>query len=1005
MDCSISHQKRLFRSFATLSAFLALKSSKPLEFSKIADTLNQNSSPSLTAENLAVFRGILGTQYLDIFWSTTSDVEQQAAMEDSNKRIKYSKTDESTLFKLSDATKKADAEHRLFFVLNTKDESKATAAKRKRTLQAVAPNPVQVITRLSSMFDAKLDEMAKAAESGEERPLEGVFEQLVRHNLPPKPQPRQNQLRAANDSPLPITELLTIIRDSDFYKGQMVSSATRILPAAEAQYQSIESLAIDAQIWGALKRLRNIDRLYSHQAQSIEAAIEGQDVMVSTATASGKSVIYQASILQMLIDDPTAKALLVFPTKALAQDQLGALEELVRCIPKLDGIKVSTLDGDTLGGKSGERQKIRQSASVILTNPDTLHMVMLPNSSALWRHFWAKLQIVVIDELHVYQGQFGQNVAHIFARLQRMCKWARSEYSLSPKPVQFIACSATTSNPIEHMQHITGKDDICIVDTDGSPHGPMHMVLWDNLAKSSSNGDSSNGDSTKGNGNQRLPGEFSDVARISSILLRSNIRCIIFCKYRQTCELVFHEIADYLRTSPSLRRFIPMVMSYRAGYTKQERRDIERAMFTGSTRMVIATNALELGIDVGNLDAVLMVGVPPNKTNLWQQAGRAGRRGKESLAMVFATGNILDRHIIKKPDDLFKRTFPMASLTSERSIAIAHLQCAAFELPIDTGDGDSRFITHGLHLDEDGADMAWKDHLVWDPVTQKWLSALRYKPWPAEKVPIRSIRQTDWQVIEVRNGGLVLLEEIDSMRALFTLYEGGIFLHRGKTYEIDRVDTESHIGFVRYANVSWYTEKRDFKDVIPQGAKLPAASDNPMVYGELEIRATVFGYKRYDLRSKQLVEVVEKASPIIKTLSLGIWIDVPITLASKVAQKGYDVEASIHGAQHSLLVCLAEATGCMFEDLCTECKSPLAKRTKVPRLVVYEKTAVSNGPTARAVAKSKEILQLARDRISSCQKCEDGCAACVYLASGCAEQNECINKAGALVILQGLLSN
>ncbi|KAI8320566.1 P-loop containing nucleoside triphosphate hydrolase protein, partial [Martensiomyces pterosporus] len=696
-----------------------------------------------------------------------------------------------------------------------------------------------------------------------------------------------------------IPDLVDGLQHSDFYRGQVIPAASKVLPSAAAQYEQLES-KIDSQIWDALKKVRGVRQLYSHQAQSIDMVMQGNDVVASTATASGKSVIYQVPILQMLIDDPTSKALLVFPTKALAQDQLGALQDLVFSVPKLDGLTVSVFDGDTAGGRQGQRQKIRESASVILTNPDTLHMAMLPNTAG-WRAFWARLRIVVVDELHVYNGQFGQNVAHILTRLRRVCDWAKESQSAAAAaagPLQFVACSATASNPAEHMQQLTGKTDIRVIDADGSPHGQMRMVLWDALA---------------GSTKQRQGSEFSDVARIAAALLSHGARTIVFCRYRQTCELVVREIVDYLETSPALRRLIPMVMSYRAGYTKEERRQIEQAMFSGSTRMVVATSALELGIDVGSLDAVVMVGVPPNKTNLWQQAGRAGRRGKESLALVIATGNIVDRQVVCKPAELFTREFPQATVTAETSVSVAHLQCAAFELPIDP-ERDAWFL-QTLLVDS----AALKEHLVWDPVMGRWLAALGYKPWPAEKVPIRSIRQADWQVIETGARGLVLLEEIDSMRALFTLYEGGIFLHRGRTYEIDKVDPESRVGLVKYANVSWFTEQRDYSDVIPATAKR-SDSSGKVVYGGVEVRATVFGYKRIDSRSKKVVEMVERASPVISTQSLGIWVDVPLSVAGMLTQNKCDVEASVHGAQHVLLACLAECVGCMPQDLCTECK-------------------------------------------------------------------------------------
>ncbi|KAJ1938603.1 ATP-dependent 3'-5' DNA helicase, partial [Linderina macrospora] len=565
--------------------------------------------------------------------------------------------------------------------------------------------------------------------------------------------------------------------------------------------------------------------------------LRGEDVVVSTATASGKSAIYQVPILQALVDNPQSKALLIFPTKALAQDQLGSFQQLAQGIPGLENVVIEAFDGDTRGGKAGERQRIRESASVILTNPDTLHTAMLQNKK-MWAHVFNNLRYVVIDELHVYYGQFGQHVSCIMARLARVCEKAT---------FQFICCSATTSNPRELAQQITHRKEFTVVDTDGSPRAGMHMVLWDSAAV------------------KKQSKQTSDLVRIAAALLQNGTRTIVFCKFRQVCELVAREIVDYLEASPDLRVLKRFVASYRAGYTLEQRRQIEQDMFSGITRMIVATSALELGIDVGVLDAVLMVGVPANKVNLWQQAGRAGRRGRASLAMVIATGNLVDRQVVKRPSDLFVREFQSMHITSEKSTALGHLQCAAFEQAIDMTSQIDRDLVHNMQLDADDLDSS----LVWDVVTQQWIAAMGFKPWPAEKVPIRSIQQSEWQVVETHgSSGPTLLEELDGIHALFTLYEGGILLHRARTYEIDKVDAESRVALVHSADVSWFTTARDYVDVIP-GSICKSSVHGGLSYGDVEVRATVFGYKRIDQRTKRVLELVERRSPVLTAQSLG----------------------------------------------------------------------------------------------------------------------------------------
>ncbi|KAJ2869298.1 ATP-dependent 3'-5' DNA helicase [Coemansia erecta] len=770
---------------------------------------------------------------------------------------------------------------------------------------------------------------------------------------------KRQEASKSREGALALSELVPRILDA----LQMTSVYEATVPSAAAAYAD-PTAPIDARIWTALRQARSIERLYSHQAQAIDCVLgRKHHVVVSTATASGKSVIYQVPVLQSLLDDPHATALLVFPTKALAQDQLGALRSLAELIPELHGIGIDTLDGDQASGD--RRREIRDTASVILTNPDTLHAAMLP-SAAAWRRFWQRLRLVVVDEIHVYQAQFGQHVGHILRRLQRQC---------AGDAVRFVACSATTSNPEEHMRALTGLARIDVVDCDGSPRGAKHMALWDSAGCRSA--------------------AASDACNVAVQLLARGLRTIVFCKLRQTCELVFREICDALDQSPRLRRLRPQIMSYRAGYTSGERRAIEQSIFAGDTRLVVATSALELGIDIGSLDAVLMVGVPTSAASLWQQAGRAGRRSSDSLAIVVATGSAIDRRAVDMPEGLFDRAFAPALVSAEPSIAAAHLQCAAFEIPFS----------------ESEVDVA--DGLCWNPPTQSWICALSYKPWPPEKVPIRSIQQTDWQVVELRAGRApALLEELDGYRALFTLYEGGILLHRGRSFSIDKVDAEEQIALVSSANVSWYTEQRDYVDAVPLAASqaAPLLAREPLrldlLYGEVNVTATVFGYKRIDAKSRKIVEYVDHASPPLTIRTRGVWVDVPQSIAQTLAASNHSVEASIHAAQHALIAVMSSLVGCTSGDLCTECKSPLAKRSKIPRLIIYEKHPVVNGPTSRSLSIASDLFTLAFDRVRNClcRKITDkGCVSCV-LASSCNEHNACLDKDGGLLLLN-LLCN
>ncbi|KAI7820586.1 P-loop containing nucleoside triphosphate hydrolase protein [Kickxella alabastrina] len=843
-----------------------------------------------------------------------------------------------------------------------------------------------------------------------------------------------------NDSAPSICDFLAELRAADFYQNQIVEEATVVTPAVDAQYQplvlspptpsplpqSFPPAVSSDSIWDTLRSVRNIDQLYSHQAQAIGAILQGRSVVVSTATASGKSLIYQLPILHILNQTPSATFLLVFPTKALAQDQLAALRDLIHRTPGLHNVNVSTLDGDT-PTMAGARSDIRQLASVILTNPDTLHAAMLPNARG-WQSFWDRLRLVIIDEMHTYEGLFGQHVAHILARLRRLCT----------AHVQFVACSATaSSDPGDHMRRLTHTPTPTVIDTNGSPHGPRHIIVWDTARA-------------------KHKRDFNDIAVICSRLLNAGLRSIVFCKYRQACELVYREIIDYLDANRGMHALKQQVLSYRAGYSARERRQIEQAMFAGHTRMVVATSALELGIDIGSLDAVLIVGLPTSASALWQQIGRAGRQPQRSaLAMVIATASVVDQAALKHPTHIFARNISAPiELAMEPPVTWAHLQCAAFERPINpTAAADQLFLKNMGITPESLQNTAVLAEpagfaLPWDHVSGRWICAMHFKPWPPLKVPIRSIQQQVediWQVILAASPshGLRLLEEVDRERATYLLYEGGIFLHRGRTYSIDQVDMDSRVALVSESNVSWYTAQRALAAISDPALPLPLAQPlslhsspsscftTPYLFGKLQVVTKVFGYIRIDARTKQTIEVVDHPStlPSITLDVAGVWIDVPLSVATALSTANHNVEASIHAAQHALMYAMSKHVGCLVADLDTECKAPMMLRasssssssSRQPRIMVFERQPATagasyslEGPVRRSLAHARDIVHCALDRISGC-RCDNnssdngdndndaGCFGCVYLRSGCTERNKCISKHGASLLLQKLL--
>ncbi|KAJ2109560.1 ATP-dependent 3'-5' DNA helicase [Coemansia sp. RSA 922] len=972
MDALLLPLRGRFKAFATVCVFIALKtgddcgSNCPIKVQIILQSV-----PTLTADDIAVFSGVLGSHVLRLFW----DVDQ--AFNDNNTDLEGANSQQ-----LLYASLQLPRQSEQLAPIKA-DQRPAKRQRRSQVASAVIADPVRQITALISLFDTRLDTLFD-----ETTCCQSLLARLASENMP-----RQTPTDTMTE--LSMDDIVAKLQRQSFYCGQIIDSASIVEPAVEAQYATLlEHSKVDSSIWTALRETRGIEQLYSHQAQAIDCIMQGHDIVVSTATASGKSVVYQLPILDLLLRDPQARILIIYPTKALAQDQLASLKELILQIPALRHVLVSTLDGDTPSALNSakdrnQRTAIRQSASVILTNPDTLHVAMLPGV-AQWQTFWACLRMVIIDELHVYQGRLGQHVAHILSRLQRLS----SQF-------QFVACSATTSNPQAHMQELTHRPDIKVISTDSSPRGARHLVLWDSLPKAG----------------RLATFTFSDTAYIAGYLLRCNKRAIVFCKTRQACELIQREIADYLSTSAELRSLRSQVMSYRGGYTPHERREIEAAMFSGRTRMVVATSALELGIDVGSLDAVIMVGIPITTASLWQQAGRAGRRSQTALALVIATGTPVDRHAVASADNLravFDRCFAPAEITTDVAISTAHLQCAAFERPIDAEGVDSRFVSEICNPSEELV----RNRLTWDAATLRWACPMSCKPWPAAKVSIRSTRPTNeddcWQVVVISNSsnqksvGRRVLEEMEAARALFALYEGGIFLHRGQTYSIELVDPDTRTALVTHANVSWHTAKRDYTDVVPA---LALASSQPWphvqyIYGDVEIATTGIGYRRIDSRTRKVVETVDRASPRLSTKSRGVWIEIPVDVSRKLTQSSYSVEASIHGAQHALLTAICSVMGCASNQFSTECVGQELpnRRSKPLCLVVFELSPADNAKEShllRSVLKSRDIVELALRCVSSCA-CNDGCTSCVHLTVGCREQNQSIDRAGAQLILQWL---
>ena len=564
-----------------------------------------------------------------------------------------------------------------------------------------------------------------------------------------------------------ITEFLEKIRLDAAYENQIRHVET--IPSRGAVYGELERPLPDV-LRDALGRV-GVERLYSHQVDAVEAVRSGENVVVVTGTASGKTLCYNVPVLETLLTDPGAKALYLFPTKALAQDQLKGLVRLAHEDGRLaEAVRAGTYDGDTT---RHTRRKLRDEANVILSNPDMLHAGILPYHSK-WNRFFKDLRYVVVDEIHTYRGIFGSNVANVLRRLRRVCE----HYGSRP---QFICSSATIANPKELAEDLVGLP-FTVIGNDGSPRGTKHFVLWNppfvdlsKMERRSSN----------------VEGHW-----LMAKLIAEGFQTIAFGRARVVAELIYRYAKETLRRIKP--EYAERIRPYRGGYLPEERREIERRLFSGELMGVASTNALELGIDVGSLDAAVIVGFPGTIASTWQQAGRAGRASDESLAVLVGYNDPIDQYLMRHGDYFFRQSPENAVIDPEnRYILARHLRCAAFELPITERDGDlfGALTEPIVRLLEEFGDLTELDRRFY------WSSTEH----PARSVDLRTISDDTYTIVDIAEGNSVI-GVVDGVSALELVYPEAIYLHEGETYFVRGLDLEQKVAYVEKREVDYYTQ-------------------------------------------------------------------------------------------------------------------------------------------------------------------------------------------------------
>ncbi|KAL2120492.1 hypothetical protein VTJ04DRAFT_4519 [Mycothermus thermophilus] len=880
----------------------------------------------------------------------------------------------------------------------------AAASNRVRDREDKMKMPVYSQAQMTRLIERRNAKFVQAANGFIERCVrEGLDPELVlRDTLQayiPQPKPEVEDPSRPLPSNLPpsipserkpISEIVQDLKSAPWYVGQIVPDGHRVFEAQPAVYGDLDFL-LSQDLVNAQYNARNITRLYAHQAEAINALHAGHHVVVATSTSSGKSLIYQLPVLHALERDPETRAMYIFPTKALAQDQRRGLKELMAYMPSLEEVAVETFDGDT---PMEERRRIREEARVVFTNPDMLHVSILPNEER-WRTFLVNLKFVVVDELHYYNGLLGSHVAFIMRRLRRICA------ALGNSDVKFISCSATVANPEEHFKTIFGIEDVRLVDFDGSPSGRKEFLCWNTPYKDP-------GDPASGRGNAML-----ECARLFCELILRGVRVIAFTRVREQCEKLVGAVKQHLETL-GRGEVANRVMGYRGGYTPQDRRRIEADMFEGKLLGIVATTALELGVDIGSLDCVITWGFPYSIANLRQQSGRAGRRNRDSLSILVGDGFATDQYYMQNPDELF--TKPNCALQVDLNnmlVKEAHLQCAAQELPIHPP-------TDAAYFGDDLAQICADRLVPADDNDQQSSSVFyhchpRFRPQPWRFVSIRDVEDDHFAIIDTTNNRNVVLELLEASRATFTIYDGAIFLHQGATYLVRDFNPDQKLARVERVRVDWITQQRDFTDVDPietEAVKRIRHSPCRAYYGAIRIKQVVFGYFKVDPRRGRVLDAVQVDNPPVIRHSKGMWLDIPARALNILASRRLHAAAAIHAAQHACMHLIPNFVLSTPGDVRTECKSPIkefsptasqSQRKRPARLTFYDAKggAGGSGINAKAFDFVDDLLRQALRRVESCA-CDNGCPECCA-SEMCGEGNEVMSKAGARVVLRTLL--
>jgi DEAD/DEAH box helicase domain-containing protein len=711
-----------------------------------------------------------------------------------------------------------------------------------------------------------------------------------------------------------------------------------VIPPQPGRYAEFPA-ELDERL-GAVMRRRGVERLYSHQAAAVRLALSGRSFVVPTPTASGKTLCYTLPVLHTILREPQARALYLFPTKALAQDQMHEVHGIITDLG-LD-IKTFTFDGDT---PETARRAIRSSGHIVVTNPDMLHQGILPHHT-LWVKLFENLRYVVIDEVHQYRGVFGSHVANVVRRLRRIAKF----YGAEPR---FICCSATIANPHELAERLIGEPVAEIADN-GAPRGEKHFVFTNPPVVNAELG--------------IRRSAVKEVRAIAERFLAADTQLIVFARSRMRVELLL----TYLRQAG--RRVgikTGEVRGYRGGYLPSERRAIERGLREGSVKAVVSTNALELGIDIGRLDVCIMAGYAGTVASTWQQAGRAGRRQNLSAVILVATSSPVDQYVVTNPDFFFGRSPEYATIDPENLVILmSHLKCATFELP---------FLTDERFGDRQVSEIL--DYLVEQEVLHRGADKYHWMAdtYPAEEVSLRSAAPDNVVIIDGSVAGGRVIGEMDLFSAQEMLHDEAVYIHGAQQYHVDRLDWDRREAHVTPVTVDYYTDaqrKSELKTLTAEERRPDRLGE--LAAGEIGLITKVTVFKKIKLGSHENVGAGRVHLPEMEMHTTSFWWELPDELVVTMADEGLDLGDGLKGLAHLLgrvapMFVMADPADLHAQAMV---RSPFTKR---PTLYLYDAFPGGVGFARRIFQQFEQIRAAAAVHLQRCG-CERGCPSCVGAA-------------------------